>query len=196
MKESKSIVVIACSLLLASTAFAELCPRCHIYVAGNYCRRCGTQKPSLTVVQAKQSESAPVLSENLGPAFGDRLAGFGRGIVTAALAPLNFIRGMMSGGAWAFEAAGCPRNSDGTYSVDRTGPGQEFAIQTYIWFTLPVGTAAGSFCACADLVNGTLDTVTLGYYGDWLYKSINEGEPTPWIWERKWMTPEIPWINR
>ena len=187
--------LVICSVAISAQA-EWLCPNCQAYVKKSFCTRCGMAKPLSTIVGTSQRDSAYSSSPRFWSNVGDRLAGVGRGVVTATLAPLNFVRGMMTGGAWAFEAAGCPRSADGTYSVNRSRPGQEFAVQTYIWFTIPVGAAAGSFSACADLVNGTLDTVTLGCYGDWLYESDNEGKPTPWIWERKWRTSRIPWIDR
>ena len=114
----------------------------------------------------------------------DRLGGTGRGLTTAALSPLNVFRGMVTGLSWTEAIVNSTKLQDGQ------------AIMYLAMLTVPAGTAFSSFAICADAINGTLDMVSLGYYGDRLYESKSSGRPTPWIWEREWKSNKIPWINR
>ena len=127
----------------------------------------------------------------------DRLGGMGRGIITAVLSPLNVIRGALVGASWACESAGLKRRSDGTYYAPNNSD-VDAALGAYMLnhVTCPVGTVVGAFTTCADAVNGVVDLISAGYYGDWLYDSNLKGHPTPWVWEREWKTTNIPWINR
>ena len=116
--------------------------------------------------------------------FGDRLGGIGRGLSTAVISPLNLFRGMTVGVCWTASMVEGANIQDGQ------------AVMYLSLLTIPVGTAFSSFAICADAINGVVDFGTAGYYGDWLYDSTESGKPTPWIWERKWKTCDVPWIER
>ena len=174
-----------------------------------FCPNCGWKKPKIPKVSPERMsptspqsnrqhlqsaygnetvdrpESGDGLSTESGDGLsmvGDRCAGVGRGIATVALSPLNVFRGMVAGLCW-------------TGAVFEGGPNDGSALYLAM-LLVPVGTVFSSFAICADAINGTFDVATGGYYGDWLYDSEASGKPTPWIWERKWNTGEIPWVDR
>lgn len=199
----------------------------HMLDGDNYCQNCGREKASASSFEQpkptpqptyRPDASLPSSSESqwrrhnsnyhyqscsgLSDGVGGRFLGMGRGIVTTVLSPLNIIRGALTGASWACESAGSAlqRRPDGTYQA---APGHEndvsaaLTVQVVAYATIPAGTAIGAVTTCADAVNGAVDLITLGYYGDWLYDSKDiEGNPTPWIWRRSWRSPEIPWINK
>lgn len=202
--EKKGITAFA--LVIGSfTVFGAQCRSCGIDILENdkFCPNCGRERYEETLAVQKPEIPAHVPQPSHLPAFqeqwrqknydnqfesgssdgvGEHLLGMGRGLVTTVLSPLNIVRGMVTGCLW-IEASGLP-NAGGE------------AILYGSPFFIAVGAAMGSFATCADAINGSLDMVTAGYYGDWLYDSKGSGKPTPWVWEREWDTSAVPWINR
>lgn len=126
----------------------------------------------------------------------DRFGGMGRGLVTITLSPFNVVRGVGTGLHWIFaDRDTATVNESGINGADLGPLGGVIAIGGISIFAAG-GAVCGMVTTCADAVNGVLDTVSIGYYGDWLYDSKWKGTPTPWIWERKWWSNEFPWIDR
>ena len=194
----KAIMTFIFFFCCCKATFGLLCPECSQYMLDEdkFCPNCGWEKRKLPLETprhytppAKPQSPAPpyheyVKSQNSGKGVGEHLAGTGRGFATVAFSPLNAVRGMVTGFCWTGAIVEGGNISDGK------------AIGYLAMVVVPVGTALSSFAICADVINGTLDMVTVGCYGDWLYDSELSDKPTPWVWERKWNTCEIPWINR
>ena len=199
MKTIMTFAFFICSF----TTFGFLCPNCAQYMLDGdaFCPNCGLEKSKIPKVAperipptspqsnrqhlqsayGKETEDRSESGDSLSM-VGDRCAGIGRGIATVALSPLNLFRGMVAGLCW-------------TEAMDKGAPKDGSALYLAL-LVVPVGTVFSSFVICADAINGTFDVATGGYYGDWLYDSEASGKPTPWVWERKWNTGEIPWIDR
>ena len=194
----KAIMTFAFFFCCLQVAFGLLCPQCSQYMldGDKFCTNCGWEKraappeaPRHYIPPAETKSDAHPYHEHVnnhrtGSRVGEHLAGTGRGLATVAFSPLNAVRGMVTGFYWTGAMVEGGNISDGK------------AIGYLAMAVVPVGTALSSFAICADAVNGTLDMLSVGCYGDWLYDSDSSGKPTPWIWERKWKTCEIPWINR
>ena len=110
------------------------------------------------------------------------------------LSPFNVVRGVGAGLHGIF-AADREAAKGGVNGADLGPLGGVIAVGGISVFAAG-GAVCGAVTTCADAVNGILDTVSLGYYGDWLYDTRSSGRPTPWIWERKWYASEFPWIDR
>ena len=193
------IVMVTLFCCNAYVLWGYSCPGCGgaMLNSDNFCQNCGRsreQTVSQPVYRPVVRQSQPSYYSSGANAYsnvsdsdfslGDRLTGVGRGLATAALSPLNIFRGMTVGVCWTASVVESAKIQDGQ------------AIMYLSLLTIPIGTALSSFATCADAINGTLDFGTAGYYGDWLYDSKAPGKPTPWIWERKWKTCEVPWIER
>ena len=218
-----SILIMTLVSLACFPLFALHCAWCRqqMLEGDNYCQNCGMKKASAASMEQLKPTPQPTYhsvsrtSPSTSPrqshisnyhcqsGFGmsdgvcGRFLGMGRGIVAAALSPLNIIRGALTGASWACEAAGLKRRFDGTYYAPNNND-VDAAIAVYMLnsITCPVGTVVGAFTTCADAINGVADLMSAGYYGDWLYDSNLKGHPTPWIWDREWRSSNIPWINR
>ena len=190
----KAIMTFTFFFCCLQTAFGLLCPQCSQYMldGDKFCPNCGWEKrvpppeaPRHYIPPAEpKSNALPyheyVKNQSSGNCVGERLAGIGRGMATAILSPLNLFRGAGTGVSW-------------TESIGGGGTVGLYGVGLFI----SVGTAFGSFATCADAINGSLDMVSCGYYGDWLYERDDEkGHPTPWVWKRKWKANAIPWIGR
>lgn len=105
------------------------------------------------------------------------IAGVSRGMLTCVMAPLNYLRS----GEYAYQLALADPYSDPEDSVSIYGNAAILLAPAIVVETVP--------CAL-DVVNGLLDCVTFGYYGDWLYGNEN----TPWWWKRSNKT--FPGINK
>lgn len=186
--------------------FALRCAWCNQPMQDDYlvCGNCGKekgtrppemerQKPAYGPADTSPTPPAPVVQDygayshygyrdDTFSGFGGHLAGMGRGLATITLSPLNIVRGMGTGCAW-------------TDSVGVANAGGEAILYCSLFF-ISVGAATGTFATCADVINGVLDTVSAGFYGNTIYASKEPGRPTPWIWERKWLDNGIPWIDR
>lgn len=120
--------------------------------------------------------------------WSDCLSGMGRGLLTALFSPMSVFRGM----GW-----GCGVVQEGlNKGQDPNNPTTAFLGMMMVY----PGAAMGLFGTCADIINGTLDMVTLGSYGEWLYRPEGAHPPTPWFWERDWYDvgewPAFPWITK
>ena len=216
----------ACAASASAYASARQCPQCSekILESNRFCPHCGwsfvaqdpvqspTPQPAVSPKPVPQPLESPVQKPTQVPAQQpspdlystarysyhehghrqkydssvalDRMAGTGRGLSTLALSPLNVFRGMVTGLSWTGAVVDSTKLQDGQ------------AIMYLAILTVPVGTVFSSFAICADAINGTVDLISLGYYGDWLYDSKSSGHPTPWLWEREWNSSKIPWIDR
>lgn len=101
------------------------------------------------------------------------IAGMGRGLATLCMSPLNYIRGLsyiqnVSDG-WETNGA-------------ESGVAKIFAIPMIVFETVPL---------VADIVDGALDVVSFGYYGDWLY---GDEKYSPWWFDRD--DTSSPWIQK
>ena len=101
------------------------------------------------------------------------IVGMGRGIATLCMSPLNYIRGFsyiqnVSAG-WETNGA-------------ESGVAKIFAIPMIVFETVPFA---------ADIVDGALDVVSFGYYGDWLY---GDDKYSPWWFDRD--DKVFPWIQK
>jgi len=186
MKTMLVFFAVFCSL----ATFGLSCPSCgqSMLVTDKYCPNCGKERnvespktiphPSydLSTYYHNTTDRGHGSGNGSSSTVGDRFTGTGRGMATVALSPLNIVRGVTTGFNWT-KTLGA---SDGYVFIGIVG------------FTAVLG----SFATCADAINGTFDMVSVGYYGDWLYDSRASGKPTPWIWERKWLSNQIPWIDR
>ncbi len=204
--KTMSATIMILSAMACVPLFALQCAWCNQPMQEDYlcCRNCGKEKgthppeakhqePVYMPAYVSPEKNTPVVQDygtyrgysyrdDAFSGFGGHLAGMGRGLATTSLAPLNFVRGMGSGCAWID-------------SVNMSNAGGEAVLYGGILF-ISVGAVMGTFATCADVINGVLDTVSVGFYGNWLYDSAESGRPTPWIWERKWLDNGIPWINR
>lgn len=101
------------------------------------------------------------------------IVGMGRGLATLCMSPLNYIRGFsyiqnVSAG-WETNGA-------------ESGVAKIFAIPMIVFETVPFA---------ADIVDGALDVVSFGYYGDWLY---GDEKYSPWWFDRD--DKVFPWIQK
>ena len=184
-------IVISAFFFCCFASFGFPCPNCgeSMLEEDNFCQNCGKHRgivaspPSVgSQEQWRPSNYGNRYESSASDGVGERLLGMGRGLATIVLSSLNVVRGMATGCAW-IEASGLPNAG---------GEAMLYCAPVFI----SVGAAMGSFATCADAINGTLDMVSVGYYGDWLYDSEERGKPTPWIWERKWYASAIPWVDR
>lgn len=101
------------------------------------------------------------------------IIGMGRGLATLCMSPLNYIRGFsyiqnVSAG-WETNGA-------------ESGVAKIFAIPMIVFETVPTAT---------DIVDGALDVISFGYYGDWLY---GDDKYSPWWFDRD--DKVFPWIQK
>lgn len=190
----KAFLTACLSVILACLGLsADLnCVNCGAVVQGNdaFCASCGKRLTSPVEVEEQLSPTSyrQMQAANNGgdKSFSllDRFAGMGRGLLTTVFSPMCLLRGMDYGGSLV----------TGGKEVDNlfTAMGAELMM-------FP-GVALGSVSMCADVINGSFDLLSLGYYGDWLYTPETEHSPTPWFWERKWDYSDgrfdFPWITK
>ena len=203
MQIMKTIVVFFV-LFCSIATFGLSCPSCgqSMLVTDQFCPNCGKEKnvespksmprpyPSQVPMRRPFVESSKsyTLQSSHVPTYRTeascdssrgivaRLSGMGRGLVTVTFSPLNFFRGAAHGVKWISKT----RATDGYVASGM----------------LVVGTVTGTFAVVADIVNGSIDFASVGYYGDLLYDSPASRHPTPWIWERDWAANKFPWIDR
>ena len=101
------------------------------------------------------------------------IVGMGRGLATLCMSPLNYVRGLtyiqnVSSG-WEMNGA-------------ESGVAKIFAIPMIVFETVPF---------VADIVDGSLDFMSFGYYGDWLY---GDGKYSPWWFDRD--DKVFPWLQK
>lgn len=101
------------------------------------------------------------------------IVGMGRGLATLCMSSLNYIRGFsyiqnVSAG-WETNGA-------------ESGVAKIFAIPMIVFETVPLA---------ADIIDGALDIVSFGYYGDWLY---GDDKYSPWWFDRD--DKVFPWIQK
>lgn len=101
------------------------------------------------------------------------IVGMGRGLATLIMSPLNYIRGLSY-----VQNVSKGWETDGAES----GLAKIFAIPMIVFETVPF---------VADVIDGALDVVSFGYYGDWLY---GDGKNSPWWFERD--DKVFPWIQK
>ena len=210
--EMKTILIFVC-FFCCLTVFGFSCPDCGVPMRDGcrFCTNCGREKYE-QVVDAPSPDSKPVQQtssyrrydtynryghdDNSSSPVVDRLAGTGRGLVTTTLSPFNVFRGMATGFHWLFSDSGHSERQQGGISVGDLGPLGAAICAGAISGCAAIGVTLGAITTGADVINGTFDMLSVGYYGDWLYDSKGVGNPTPWIWEREWYTGKMPWINR
>lgn len=191
--KTKTILVI--TIFPCFTAFGSVCGHCGgILLSGDrYCHVCGMERYESVV----SNEPEYNYSANSSSGAADRLAGMGRGFVTTVFSPLNVVRGTATGWKWLVSGAESQTAANtGGITIGDLGPIGAAIAGGAISVCVGTGMTFGAFTTCVDAINGTLDMITAGYYGDWLYDSKESGQPTPWIWERKWYSSRFPWIGR
>ena len=206
------------SLVIGSfTAFGIQCTTCgqNMLESDKYCPNCGRERYEEPPAVQKQEMPAYVPQPSPPPAFqeqryqtsydnrseygssdgvGERLLGMGRGLSTITLSPLNVFRGLTTSFNWLGQSYDSQKSE--SFNLGHLGAVGAIIAGGVVSVYAAVGVTFGSVTTCADVVNGSIDMVTVGYYGDWLYDSKESGKPTPWVWERKWNTSAVPWINR
>ena len=125
---------------------------------------------------------------------GERLLGMGRGLATITLSPLNVFRGLATSYNWLVQSYDSQKGD--SFNLGNLGAVGAIIAGGVVSVYAAVGMTFGAVTTSADAINSSFDMVTIGYYGDWLYDSKGSGKPTPWVWERKWNTSAVPWINR
>ena len=101
------------------------------------------------------------------------IVGMGRGLATVVMSPLNYIRGFSY-----------IQNVSDNWTTDgaESGLAKIFAIPMIVFETVPF---------VADVIDGALDFVSFGFYGDWLY---GDDKYSPWWFDRD--DKVFPWIQK
>lgn len=187
-------IFLVCMLELAmrANAAANICPNCKeiLLDAEMICPYCPAD---LSIKRETDSHSKEPDSVALSAVI-NRLGGMGRGIVTTALSPLNIIRGMATGLSWLSSTDNASKKD--SFDAGQLGPLGAALAGGAISVCIVGGVVVGTITTCTDAVDGVIDFGSAGFYGDWLYDSKASGNPTPWIWERKWVEKKMPWIDR
>ena len=215
------IIAVFAFVIGSFTAFAIQCTMCGqtMLESDTYCTNCGRERYEAPPAVQKPRVPAYVPQPSPPPAFqeqrrqtnydnrsesessdgvGERLLGMGRGVVTVTLSPLNVFRGVTTSFNCFFSDSSKDGSvsEKGSFDAGQLGPLGAVLAGGVISICTVVGVTLGSFTTCVDACNGVFDIGTVGYYGDWLYDSKERGKPTPWIWDRGWITKKVPWIDR
>ena len=214
----KMKIITVFALVIGSLpAFGIQCTVCRqtLLERDKYCPNCGRERYETPSAAPKPEIPASVSQPSPPPAVqeqwrqtsydnrpesgsadgvGERLLGMGRGLATITLSPLNVFRGLTTSFNWLVQS--CDSQRSDSFNLGHLGAVGAIIAGGVASVYAAVGVTFGSVTTCADVVNGSIDMVTVGYYGDWLYDSKESGKPTPWVWERKWNTSAVPWINR